>query len=454
MRGCGGEAGPGSAVGRFERGLLTRREFLWMLSMSAAGTAAGCAVDPVTGRSQLMLVSESEEIQIDRQYSPRQYSADYGITQDATLTRYVDQVGRSLVPYTHRPGMPYAFHVVNAVYVNAYAFPGGSIAVTRGILLKLSDEAELAGLLGHELGHVNARHTAEQMSKSQISSVLLSGLQVAAGIGGASYGDIAGQLGMLGASLLLASYSRDNEREADALGNEYMVKAGYSTDGFVELMGMLNSLSKEKPGYSDVLFSTHPMSDERYRTALDASRTSYQGSRNAPRHRERFMDHTARLRAVKGAVELMQKGEVSCAKKRYDEAESFFRGALKQVPQDYAALVMMAKCMVFQKKSREAEQYADEAQAVNPGEAQAYYVSGFARLHQKKFEGAYLAFDRYDRLLPGNPDVIFYKGYALEGTGKKMDAATCYQKYLQFVQEGAQAQHAYNRLVEWGYIRK
>jgi predicted Zn-dependent protease len=444
----------GNAASSSRRGNLTRREFLWLLSMSAAGTAVGCAVDPVTGRSQLMLVSEAQEIQMDRQYSPKQYSADYGITQDAALNRYVDQVGRGLVPQTHRPRMPYAFHAVNAVYVNAYAFPGGSIAVSRGILLELTDEAELAALLGHELGHVNARHTAEQMSKSQMTSVVLTGLQAAVGAGASSYAGIAGQLGMLGASLLLASYSRDNEREADALGNEYMVKAGYSTDGFVELMAMLNSLSKEKPGYADVLFSTHPMSDERYRTAVDAARTTYQGSRNAPRYRERYMDHTARLRAAKGAIDLMQKGDTSLSRKRYSEAESFFKNALKQAPNDYAALVMMSKCLMVQKKSREAEKYADKAQAVYPGEAQAPYVSGFARLEQKKFEGAYQAFDRCDRILPGNPNLTFLKGYALEGMGRKTDAATQYQKYLQSVQKGAQAQHAYNRLAQWGYLRK
>ncbi len=444
-------------MGRWEGagpGRLSRREFLWMLSMSAAGAAAGCAFDPVTGRSQLMLVSESQEIQIDRQYSPKQLSADYGLIQDAALSRYVDGVGRRLIPFTHRPGMPYAFRTVNAVYVNAYAFPGGGIAVTRGILLELENEASLAALLGHELGPVNARHTAEQMSKSQVTSALLTGLQVAVGIGASSYADLAGQLGTIGASLLLASYSRDNEREADALGNAYMVKAGYGTEGFVDLMGMLNSLSKAKPGYADVLFSTHPMSDERYRTAVTAARTTYQASRNAPLGRERYMDETASLRRMKGAIDLLQKGEAALSKKRYGEAESFFGNALRQAPRDYAALVMMSKCLLLQEKSREALNYADQARAVYPGEAQAYYVSGFARLDRKQFQEAYLAFDRYDQLLPGNPNAVFMKGYALEGMGRKPDAAAHYQRYLQSVQKGAQAQHAYNRLVEWGYIRK
>jgi len=131
---------------------FTRRHFLWLLSMSAAGAAVGCAANPVTGKSQLMLVSEEEEIQIDRQQSPFQFSADYGQILDKSLNDYVRGVGQSMATRTHRSHMPYSFRGVNATYVNAYAFPGGSIACTRGILLSLENEAELAGLLGHELG--------------------------------------------------------------------------------------------------------------------------------------------------------------------------------------------------------------------------------------------------------------------------------------------------------------
>jgi len=376
------------------------------------------------------------------------------VIQDAGVNRYIDEVGRRLVPFTHRPGMPYAFHGVNAVYVNAYAFPGGSVAVTRGILLKLEDEAALAGLLGHEVGHVNARHTAEQMSSRQVTSTLLGGLQLAVGIGAPSYADIAGQLGVLGASLLLASYSRQDEREADALGNRYMVEAGYSTDGFVALMAMLNSLAKANPGYAEVLFSTHPMSEERYRTAVAAARTTYQGSRNAPRHRERYMDRTASIRSMRGAIEQMQQAETAMAGKRYGETETLLKSALQQAPGDYAGLVMMAKCLMAQKKSREAQRYAESAQAAYPGEAQALYVSGLARIDQGQFAGALQDFDRYDQVLPGNPGIAFLRGYALEGMGRKPDAAAQYQKYLQSVREGPQAQHAYRRLVEWGYVRK
>ena len=123
---------------------LTRRDFLWLSSMTAAGYLLGCAVDPVTGKKQLMLVSEDTEIQIDKQYAPIQISSDFGEAQDSQLNRYVSDVGNKMAAKSHRTHMPYSFRVVNATYVNAYAFPGGTIAATRGIMLSLENEAELA----------------------------------------------------------------------------------------------------------------------------------------------------------------------------------------------------------------------------------------------------------------------------------------------------------------------
>ena len=229
--------------------VLTRRRFLEIGALSAAGLLAGCAVNPVTGENQLMLVSPDQEIRIDRQHAPHQFSTDYGVTQDEALNRYIAETGRRLVPHTHRPEMPYNFHCVNATYVNAYAFPGGSIAATRGILLELDNEAELAALLGHELGHVNARHTAQQMTQGTIVQAALGGIAAYARTEGELYGQIAGQLGQLGAGALLAKYSRDNEREADALGLSYMTGAGYGAAGFVGLMDMLRGMNRRQPQF-------------------------------------------------------------------------------------------------------------------------------------------------------------------------------------------------------------
>ena len=434
---------------------MTRREFMWLSSMTAAGLFAGCATNPVTGRSQLMLVSEDEEIQIDKQNAPYQFSADYGTVQDQRLNNYIDRTGKNIATQTHRTHMPFNFHVVNAIYVNAYAFPGGTIACTRGILLSLDNEAELSALLGHELGHVNARHTAEQMSKGMLTQTVIGGLAVAAGTQGAGYGNLASQLGQFGAGALLASYSRDNEREADALGMEYMVRAGYSAQGMVGLMDVLRSMGKHKPSTIELMFSTHPMSDERYRTAVETADTKYKSAQSKPMYRERYMDNTAKLRSQKGAIDEMQKGQQEMAANNFSAADVHLRKAIKLAPKDYTALVMMSMSQLAQKKWTVGRQYAEMAQQVYPAEAQAYHLSGFAKIQMKDFEGALEEFSSYDKKLPGNPNIVFFKGYAYEGMKKYPQAGQEYQRYLQFTQQGDYARHAYQRLQEWrarGYI--
>ncbi|HHC25764.1 MAG TPA: tetratricopeptide repeat protein [Desulfobacterales bacterium] len=434
---------------------MTRRNFLRVTSMSAAGFLIGCAVNPVTGEKQFMLMSEAQEVQIDKENSPHQFSSDYGILQDRALNNYIAGLGKNLAAKTQRPDMPYSFQGVNATYINAYAFPGGSIAITRGILLKLDNEAELAGLLGHELGHVNARHTAQQMSKSTVTNIGIAILTAYVGTKYSQYAGLAGQLGMLGAGALLASYSRSNERQADALGNDYMVQAGYNTQGFVGLMEMLNSLSKHKSaGITDTLFATHPMSDERHKTALQNAQTTYKATLKSPLGTERYMDNTSRLRAIRGAIEGMQKGETLMAGKKYGEAESHFRKALKQAPGDYAGLLLMSKCLLAQNKNAEAQRYAEQAKQVNGREAQAYHVSGFAKTRRKRFSAAFQDFRRYEQLLPGNPNTTYFKGLALDGMGRRKEAAGEYSRYLQSVQQGPQAKQAYQRMVQWGFIKK
>jgi len=434
---------------------LSRREFLWLSSIAAAGLVVGCATNPVTGKSQLMLVSEDQEIQIDKQYSPYQFSADFGTLQDKTLNEYIDRTGKNMTARTHRTHMPYNFRGVNATYVNAYAFPGGSIACTRGILLSLDNEAELAALLGHELGHVNARHTAEQMSKGMLTQTVIGGLAVAAGTQGAIYGNLASQLGQIGGGALLAHYSRDNEREADALGMEYMVKTGYSSQGMVGLMDVLQSMGRHKPGAIELMFATHPMSEERYRTAVETADTKYKSAKTRPLYRERYMDHTAKLRSQKGAIEEMQKGQKEMAAKKFSAADAHLRKALKLAPNDYVALVMMAKSQLVQKKMAVGRQYAEMAQKVYPAEAQAYHLSGFAKIQLKDYEGALEEFNSYDKVLSGNPNTIFFKGYAYEGMKKYPASGREYQRYLQVVKQGDYAQHAHRKLREWqakGYI--
>ncbi len=434
--------------------LMTRRNFLYLTTTAAAGFVAGCAANPVTGESQLMLVSEGTEIRLDKENSPHQFSADYGTLQDTALNNYVAGLGRKMAAVTHRPHMPYSFRGVNAAYVNAYAFPGGSIAATRGILLALDNEAQLAALMGHELGHVNARHTAERMSKGVLISAVVSSATAYVSSESKIWGQVAAGLGGIGAGMLLARYSRENERQADDLGMKYMTRAGYSPEGMVGLMGLLKSMSKHKPSAIEMMFSTHPMSEERYRTAKKSASKKYKSMKKAALKRERYMDNTARLRRMKKAIYALQDGEQEMAKKSLKSAEKYFSKALRVAPRDYAGLLMMSKCLIASKQNQKARSFIRKAKEVYPNEPQAYHLSGMTNLFTKRYGASVRDFSAYEKKLPGNPNTVFFKGLALEKMGRKNESAREYNRFLQSVNQGEQAQYAYSRLVDWGYIKK
>jgi len=444
---------------RIYRGEMTRRDFLWLISAASATVAipimSGCARHPVTGEQMLVGISEEQEVGIDRQHSPKQISLDYGSTQDTKLNSYASDIGTSLSSRSHRTAVPYSFRVVNANYINAYAFPGGTIAATRGIMLEVENEAEFAGLMGHEIGHVNARHSAQRAGQGLLAEIAVATatIAVSASDSAGGWAPLVGIAGQVGASALLASYSRENEREADSLGMEYMTRAGYSPDGMVGLMNVLVRQSKSKPGMLDTMFSSHPMSDERLASMKADASGKYAKFASGKVERERYMDHTAGLRKLRPAIEEQQKGERLMSKKSFPEAEGHFDTALKRAPTDYTGLCLMAKCQVAQKNYDKAKEYTTLARQTNPREAQAMQLSGVVNLATKNYSRAYQEFDAYDRVLPGNPNAAFLKGVSLEAMQDRPGAAREYQRYLKSVQSGAQAKHAATQLRAWGYAK-
>src|SRR5207249_7583393 len=179
-----------------------RRLILIMLAAVAA-----CAVNPATGSRQLMLISESQEIAMGRDYD-KQVAASIGLYADSGLQRYIQQFGARLAATSERPNLPWSFHVVDDPVVNAFALPGGFIYVTRGILAHLNSEAELAGVVGHEIGHVTARHTASRITKQQLAQVGL----VVGSIASPQLERYAG-LASSALNVLFLKYSRDDESQ-------------------------------------------------------------------------------------------------------------------------------------------------------------------------------------------------------------------------------------------------
>ena len=217
-----------------------------------------CAVNPVTGKKQLMLISEKSEISLG-QNTDREIRQQYGIYEDQALNGYLNAVGQRMVPHTHRPNLQYHFTVLDTPVINAFAAPGGYIYITRGILALMNSEAELAVVVGHELGHVSARHSVAKMS-----GMILVNLGLA--IGSALSEDIAKISGAagIGMQLLFLKFSRDDEYQADSLGVLYAREAKYAPGEMLKFFSSLERLTDDGGKHRLPNFlSTHPLTPKR-----------------------------------------------------------------------------------------------------------------------------------------------------------------------------------------------
>ncbi len=218
---------------------------------------AACAVNPATGRREFSLVSESEEIQMGREADP-QITASLGLVDDPGLQSYVSDLGMRLAEVSERPNLPWSFKVVDDPIVNAFALPGGFIYVTRGILAHFDTEAELAGVLGHEIGHVTARHSASQISRQQLQAIGL-GVGMVFSETVREYGGLAAA----GLQLMNLSHSRGDETQSDELGLRYISRVGYDPESMVGVFQMLAQVSGGREGRIPEWQLTHPYPENR-----------------------------------------------------------------------------------------------------------------------------------------------------------------------------------------------
>ncbi|HEX2206215.1 MAG TPA: M48 family metalloprotease [Longimicrobium sp.] len=225
--------------------------------------AAGCAVNPVTGQRQLALISEAQEIQIGQQ-AAREVSQQLGLVDNQALQQYVDRIGKQLAAESERPDLPWSFAVVEDPTPNAFALPGGFIFLTRGMMDLMDSEAELAAVLGHEIGHVTARHSVTQISRAQLA-------QLGLGLGSVLFPSAAqsfGGLAQTGMQLLFLRYGRDAERQADELGFRYALHEGFEVREMDDVFATLLRVG-EASGRSEIpsWLASHPAEPERIRAA-------------------------------------------------------------------------------------------------------------------------------------------------------------------------------------------
>jgi predicted Zn-dependent protease len=254
------------------------------LALVAGLAAGGCATNPATGRSQIMVVSEAQEIEMGRQYDP-QVVASIGLYPDSAWQRYLQQIGAQLAAAGERPALPWTFRVVDDPAVNAFAVPGGFIYVTRGLLAHLNSEAELASVVGHEIGHVTARHTVSQMSNQQ-----LAGLGLALGTIVSS--EVGRHAGVANSALgvLFLKYSRDDERQADELSLRYLRRTTWDPREMLGVFQMLERVSASQGGGRlPEWLSTHPSPENRYEHVAQAIAAQQQDFSGTVVHRDAYL---------------------------------------------------------------------------------------------------------------------------------------------------------------------
>lgn len=252
---------------------------------------AGCSVNPVSGEKQLALISEDEEVSAGQQ-AHRSILAKNPPYRNAALQAYVNRIGQTMAAQSHRSYLPYTFTVLDDPTVNAFALPGGYIYVTSGLLAYLNSEAELAGVLAHEIGHVAARHNVSQASWSMIGELATKVLSEKLG-----NPELIGMLSELG----LRQYGRDQELVADGLAAEYLARAGYDPAYMVNVIATLQAYDQFTGGSSQPyrdLFSTHPSNDQRLQQLIAQAR-QYGGGRRDP-GRETFLRQLDGLRLPLG----------------------------------------------------------------------------------------------------------------------------------------------------------
>src|SRR5688572_12478215 len=220
-----------------------------------------CARNPVTGKSQIVLMSEAQEIAMGKEADP-QIVAQFGLYDDKNLQAFITEKGKKMAAISHRPNLNYEFKIVDSDVLNAFAVPGGYVYFTRGIMAHFNNEAEFAGVLGHEIGHIAARHSVAQQRNALLGQLgLIAGVIIAPDL--AQFAETASQ----GLGLLFLKFGRDAERESDRLGVEYSSKIGYDAH---EMAGFFETLQRksEEAGSAELpnFLSTHPNPGDRNKT--------------------------------------------------------------------------------------------------------------------------------------------------------------------------------------------
>lgn len=414
--------------------------FLLVTVLISAGLT-GCAVNPVTGKNQLSLVSEAQELSIGKKnYAPLRQAQGGDYAVDPELTAYVSEVGQKLAAVSDRK-LPYEFKVLNSSVPNAWALPGGKISLNRGLLTELQSEAELAAVLGHEITHAAAKHTASSMSRG----MLLQGAVMAAVVGtqGKDYAQLASLGAGVGAQLVTQKYGRDAERESDFYGMKYMAKAGYDPQGAVDLQRTFVRLSEGKnQDWLTGLFASHPPSQERVDNNIKTVATLPQGG---IRGESRFKAKTAHIKRTKPAYEAYDEARQAFQKGDISKAKSLVNKAVRSEPREGHFHALLGDIEEKNNRSTAAKRHYDKAISLNNNFFYYYLKRG---LVNEKLNAASAAKRDLEKSVQLLPTANAYKslGNIAKREGNLSAAKSYYEKAAS--NDSAEGKAAYGALLD------
>ena len=378
---------------------------VYALSLIAVLFASGCEVNPVTGKNELSLISSTQEIALgEKNYGPSRQSQGGDYYLDPSLQAYIESVVSQLAAQSDRPDLPYEFVVLNNSALNAWALPGGKIAINRGLLNYFEDESQLAAVLAHEIVHAAARHGASQMSRGTLASIGI--VALGAGVQGRDNAQLYGAASQLGAAAWMAKYGLDDELESDYYGMEYMARAGYEPQGAVELQRTFVKLSQgRQTDFISGLFASHPPSIRRVEANSARAKTLPRGQR----YTERYQAAIAQLKKDAPAYSAQKTAVAALNKNQAKKALAALDRAVAIQPEEGAFWELRGQAWKLMDNLANADRAFTTAIRKNPDYFSPYLARGVLRYERGRTGAGLSDIKRSYALLP-TPAASYYLG--------------------------------------------
>lgn len=387
------------------------RNIFILLTIVFLSFLIGCAVSPVTGKRELMLFSDSQEIELGKNSDPDIRWEFGGMYNDSQLNAYVNSIGQKVASVSQRNNIQYHFAVVDTSVLNAFALPGGYVYITRGLLAKIDNEAQLAAVLGHEIAHINARHSVKNIQSAlgfQLMMVVVDGLVS----GSERYDKWRGAIRLTSSvafSTVSLGYSRSDEFQADELGTSYATKAGYDPEGMIQLLELLKSLHDREPSAVEVFFMSHPKSSDRIVAVNKQISQSLAGQNKGIFNKNVYDSKLDDLKKAQKAYEICDKANEYRLQGKYQEALSGYNEALK-IRKIHHAYYGIGSVYSAQNKHNQAIDEYKRALNINPNFIFAYNNMGISYMAMGRNNEAVSAFKEAIKIYENYGDAHAYLG--------------------------------------------